>query len=376
VSGIYIHIPFCRKACHYCNFHFSTNLAYIDELTEAICKDIDLRNNFLENRTLHSIYFGGGTPSLLNENQIKKILSTISRHFELSTHAEITYECNPDDLNIEYLNILKNNGINRLSIGVQSFFNEDLDYMNRSHNAYQSIASIESAQKIGFENITIDLIYGSPTTSDQMWQKNIQIALSHNIPHISSYCLTIEEKTVFHHWANTGKMSAIDEEKASQQFHYLIESLTNANYDHYEISNFGKPGFHALHNTNYWKGSYYLGVGPSAHSYNGRIRTWVKSNNIQYINSLSANEVPVQLEELSISDKYNEYIMTSLRTMWGVDKEKIKNDFGESYIIHFNKVLKNSWLEDKLIYEDSNVKLTQNGKLYADKIASDFFWVE
>ena len=264
-------------------------------------------------------------------------------------------------------------GINRLSIGVQSFFEEDLLFMNRSHNAGQSLNAVTIAKELGFENTTIDLIYGSNTTTNEMWEKNIAIALELKIPHISSYCLTIEEKTVFHDWTKKGKIAKPNEEKANFQFEYLIDSLTQNGYDHYEISNFGKPTFHALHNTNYWRGHHYLGVGPSAHSYDGNRRTWTAANNIQYMNSLNENNILNEEEVLSQEDKYNEYVMTGLRTMWGIDMDKIQSEFGEDYLSHFKNEMTEVWLTDKIEITNNNIKLTKLGKSFADGVASHFF---
>lgn len=373
MSGIYIHIPFCRKACHYCNFHFSTNLSYVDELSIAIGKDIDLRSNFLIDKNLTSIYFGGGTPSILNEKQIGIILNAIHKNFNIKDGAEITFECNPDDINAGYLSMLKGSHINRLSMGVQSFFEEDLVFMNRSHNAMQSIEAINMAKDAGFDNITIDLIYGSNTTSHEMWEKNIEKALNFKIPHISSYCLTIEEKTAFHDWTNKGKMTKPDEAKANTQFEYLIKNLVANGYDHYEISNFGKPGFHAIHNTNYWKGHHYLGVGPSAHSYNGLSRSWTKANNIQYIKDVEDSNPILEEEVLSKENKYNEYIMTGLRTMWGIDMTRIHEEFGEKYLTEFKNGLVAEWLRNKIKINGNVITLTNEGKAFADGIAAHFF---
>lgn len=373
MSGIYIHIPFCRKACHYCNFHFSTNLSYIDALVNAIGKDIEIRHNFLKDKNLDSIYFGGGTPSILNEKQIDSILNAIQKNFNLNIGAELTFECNPDDITEDYLLMLKRIGINRLSIGVQSFFEEDLVFMNRSHNALQSVEAIEKAQNLGFNNITIDLIYGSNTTSDEMWEKNVETAVGFNLPHISSYCLTIEEKTAFHDWTKKGKMEKVDEAKANIQFEFLIKYLTAHGYDHYEISNFGKPGFHAVHNTNYWKGHHYLGVGPSAHSYNGIGRSWTKANNIQYIKDVEGGNTLVEEEILSKENRYNEYIMTGLRTMWGIDMDRINDEFGEQYLKQLKDELNDNWLRDKIKVYGTTITLTAHGKSFADGIASHFF---
>ncbi len=373
MSGIYIHIPFCKKACHYCNFHFSTNLSRQEEMVTAICKDIDLRHKYLTERKIDTLYFGGGTPSLLTMPQLDKILSKITQHFDLDKSAEITYECNPDDINTDFLRSIKLKGINRLSIGIQSFFDEDLVFMNRSHNADEASKSIARAQDIGFENISIDLIYGSTTTTSEMWQSNVEKALSFDIPHISSYCLTIEEKTVFDKWVKSKKMPKPDDDNAIVQFEHLINTLTQNGYDHYEISNFGKPQNHAVHNTNYWRGKPYLGIGPAAHSYNGKERSWAIANNALYISNINNGLEYIENEELSTDDKYNEYIMMGLRTMWGIDLGTIKNTFGQNYFIHVSKMLLDNWLEDKLEITGTNIKLSKLGKFFADRVASNLF---
>jgi oxygen-independent coproporphyrinogen III oxidase len=373
MSGIYIHIPFCKKACHYCNFHFSTNLGKLTEMVAAICKDIDLRHKFLNETKIATVYFGGGTPSLLSKLDLELILSTLRRYYTIDEDAEITMECNPDDLTMEYLFMLKQIGINRLSIGIQSFFEEDLLFMNRAHNAKEASNSILMAKAAGFENITIDLIYGSNTTTMEMWKENIDQALSFEIPHISSYCLTVEEKTVFDKWVKSKKMVRPDEEKSNLQFEYLIEKLTKAGFDHYEISNFGKPGKHAIHNTNYWKGKDYLGLGPSAHSYNGTERNWCISNNNLYISNINTGLAFVENELLSMDDKYNEYIMIGLRTMWGINLIDIKNKFGISYYENCISSLNDQWLMENLLIKDEQITLSQSGKYFADKIASMMF---
>lgn len=373
MSGIYIHIPYCRKACHYCNFHFSTNLEHKNSLVKAICKDIILNSNYLTDKKLQTIYFGGGTPSLLTEHELGEILDILSKQFHWENNIEFTFECNPDDVQKEYIKSLRRSGVNRLSIGVQSFFEEDLQFMNRSHNAYQAEKSIKLAQDNDISNISIDLIYGSPSTSDHMWQVNISKALSYKISHISSYCLTIEEKTVFDHKIKNGLMKEIDDEQSSEQFLFLMDALEKEGFDHYEISNFALPGHYAIHNTNYWKGSAYLGIGPSAHSYNGKCRRWNVSHNSHYINALQTGDKFYEEEILSDDNKYNEYVMTSLRTMWGIDLNYIENYFGAKYLIHCLGILREEKEKLNLKNEGNIVKLTNAGKLYADRIASEFF---
>jgi len=375
MSGIYIHIPFCKKACHYCNFHFSTSLKLKEEMVAAICKEIAIRRDYLVDRDLKSIYFGGGTPSLLQEEDLASIFETLAKHFNWSTSAEITLEANPDDINPEKLLIFKKMGINRLSIGVQSFFDEDLLWMNRAHQATEALKSIKMAQDAGFSNITIDLIYGSPVTKMEMWESNIQQALRLEIPHISSYCLTVEEKTALFHQVKTGKTLAPDPEKSNDQFAMLMHTLTNAGYDHYEISNFGKPGHHAVHNTNYWKGAHYLGLGPSAHSYNGTSRSWNVAHNKKYIDALGTDVLPLETETLSDATRYNEYIMTGLRTMWGVGQADIRS-FGELYLNYFETMIQPEIVSGLVKTDNERYYLTREGKFFADRIAMDLFWVE
>ncbi len=375
MSGIYIHIPFCKQACHYCNFHFSTSLKSKDVLVSAICKEILIQKNYLTEKSLSSIYFGGGTPSLLTDEELGQIFTTIGQVFSWDNKTEITLEANPDDITFEKLNSFKKWGINRLSIGIQSFFDEDLKWMNRAHNANEAEFCIKMAQDAGFDNITMDLIYGSPTTTHEMWAKNIDIALSLDIPHISSYCLTVEENTALHHHVKTGKKSAPDSDKASRQYTSLIDRLTAFGYDHYEISNFAKPEKYAIHNTNYWKGVHYLGIGPSAHSYNGDTRTWNIANNQKYIHALQEGKIPSETETLNINTQYNEYIMTGLRTMWGVDLAKIKN-FGDSFSSYFVENIIDEIKAGFVIQDGSNFTLTQAGKHFADGVASNLFWVD
>jgi oxygen-independent coproporphyrinogen III oxidase len=375
LAGIYIHIPFCKKACHYCNFHFSTNLGHIDEMVDAICKDIELRQGFLFERELDTIYFGGGTPSLLSEKHIIKIFNTIAHYFTISNEAEITLEANPDDISKASLSLWKANGINRLSIGIQSFFDEDLLFMNRAHNASEAIKCIELARSYEF-NLSVDLIYGAPTTSHEMWKKNIEMALSLELPHISAYCLTIEDKTVFGQWLKKDKIKPIEEDHATAQFEMLIEALNQAGYDHYEISNFAFPNQYAVHNTNYWRGNHYLGVGPSAHSYDGRARSWAVAHNPNYIKQVQAADLSyLQEEELTLHQQYNEYMMTGLRTMWGVTLSDLKLKFGEELYQHTLTTMKDPWVAQNTTLSNDVIKLTQVGKNFADNIAAEFFVV-
>jgi oxygen-independent coproporphyrinogen III oxidase len=373
VAGIYLHIPFCKRACHYCNFHFSTSLASKNDLISALLKEIGLQQQYLQHEIIETIYFGGGTPSLLTNDELSSILSELNRSFKISAGAEITLEANPDDITAEKLREWKFLGINRLSIGVQSFFDEDLEWMNRSHNAAQSFDSITNAFAEGFNNITIDLIYGTSTLTDINWKKNIDKAIELNVPHLSCYALTVEAKTALAKMIAQKKIKDVDQSDQSRQFLLLMNWLKEAGYEHYEISNFAKPGHRSRHNSSYWQGKKYLGLGPSAHSYNGVSRQWNVSNNALYIGSLKKNELSFEKEELTRIQKLNEYIMTSLRTTEGCDLNFITNEFGEDatgQLIRSGKI----YLERSLLNIDSKIVLTDEGKLFADGIAADLFF--
>jgi oxygen-independent coproporphyrinogen-3 oxidase len=372
--GLYIHIPFCKQACHYCNFHFSTSLKQKEPLLEALNRELDLQHTYLENKELASVYLGGGTPSLLEPSELDRLFEHILKYYTLAPDAEVTLEANPDDLSIEKIDYLKKHSpVNRLSIGVQSFSNEDLKWMNRAHNAVEARSCIEYAIQAGFDALTIDLIYGAPTTSDAQWQENVETLIQFDIPHISCYCMTVEDGTALGHFVKKGKEKPIDEQKAARQFEWLVHRLEAAGYAHYEISNFAKPGKYARHNTSYWTGSHYLGIGPSAHSFNGVSRQWNVANNARYIRSIQEGIVPFELEELSTAQQYNEYVMTSLRTMWGCKLEKLQA-FPPAYLTHF-KIQAQALLDAGLMQlSDNTYRLTRSGKLLADGIASDLFF--
>lgn len=371
MPGIYLHIPFCKQACHYCDFHFSTSLKKKSELVDALCRELVLRKSELSG-TVETIYFGGGTPSLLTQPELDQIFKTIFENFTVSKTPEITLEANPDDLTPEKINQLANSPINRLSIGVQSFFEEDLTLMNRAHNAQEAENCIVEAKK-HFDNISIDLIYGIPGMSNERWEENIEKALSFGIPHISSYALTVEPKTALDSFIKKGIVPPIDEELAEQHFHTLIDTLTRKGLVHYELSNFGKDGFFSQNNTAYWQGKTYLGIGPSAHSYNGKNRSWNVRNNTLYIKSIENGKLPSETETLSKTDRYNEYVMTGLRTMWGVSLEKVERDFGEKYLDYL-LLQAHKHIENHLLFLDGDLLLvTQKGKFLSDGISSDLF---
>jgi len=372
MSGIYIHIPFCRKACNYCDFYFSTNLQQQNKLITNIVKEIGLRNTYLAKKQLKSIYFGGGTPSLLTFNQLNLLFNTLVTYYNSDKTTEITLEANPDDITEENLKIWKDVGINRLSIGLQSFNEAELTWMNRAHTAQQSINCVKIAQDAGFNNISIDLVYGSKFQTEKGWEQTLQTAIELNTQHISTYNLTIEAKTVLGTLFNKGIEPAVSENLSTKQFLVLIEKLKAANFIQYEISNFGKENFFAIHNSNYWKGEEYLGLGPSAHSYNGTSRQWNVKNNSLYNTAIENETTFYEIEELTLKDKYNEYILTRLRTIWGCGIKEISENFGEKLLNHFLKKIK---LKHDFIVEKNGIfTLNKKGKLIADGIASDLFF--
>jgi oxygen-independent coproporphyrinogen-3 oxidase len=375
MAGIYIHIPFCKQACHYCDFHFSTSLDLQQRLVRSLMTEIRMQQSYLAGEIIETIYFGGGTPSLLPELEIKTILELIHDVFIVSSDAEVTLEANPDDisLSIEKLLSLKNSGINRLSIGVQSFDNDVLKYFNRAHTVDNIFTSVQYARSAGFENISIDLIYGVPGRSISDWQKDLRQALRLGPEHISAYCLTIEPKTVFGKWASINKLAPADEPTTVAQFELLLNELRNAGYEQYEVSNFCLPELRSKHNTSYWLRKNYLGVGPSAHSYNGTSRQSNISNNNIYCRSIEEGKIPFEIEHLSRVDHVNELLMTGLRTSWGLDLKILKEEF--NYNLLFDQKEKiDVLLQEKLAFaQDGFLKLTPSGLLLADKISSDLF---
>lgn len=372
MQGVYIHIPFCRQACSYCDFHFSTLLKNKSDLIDALIAEIDLRKNYLEAPSLDSIYFGGGTPSLLDKEELDRILSALSKHFSWKPDAEITIECNPDDLSQEKLKELRSAGFNRLSVGLQSFNDEELKWMNRAHDAQQSEGSIKAAQDAGFGNISIDLMYGSKFQDERSWEGTLQKAIALGVQHISAYNLTAEPKTAFGTAVKKGLEPAVDDEKSARQFLMMIEMLEKNGFIHYEISNFGKKDRFALHNSNYWKGRYYLGLGPSAHSFNGKERQWNVSNNSSYIKALTQRLPFFEIETLSNDNRYNEYVLTGLRTIWGCDVIYIEKTFGAEAAAHFKKII-GEYMPLQVSQNENSYALTREGRLLADKIAMELF---
>jgi len=372
MSGIYIHIPFCKKACHYCDFHFSTSLKYADEMVESICKEIKMKKDRISGQ-VGSIYFGGGTPSILSQAALQKIFDAINQTFSVDAGAEITIEANPDDLTAQKLKELKQLPVNRFSVGIQSFFNEDLIWMNRAHHAQEAEDCIKRSQDAGFENLTLDLIYGYPLLTDDKWLSNIYKVIDLQVPHISAYALTVEPKTALAHAIKHQKQVPVSDHQSAAQFVILMDKLIEAGFDHYEISNFAKPGNYAIHNTNYWKGVDYIGIGPSAHGFDGLNRYMNPANNAIYMEKLKSNKLPEIIEELSVNDRFNEYIMTSLRTMWGIDLGKINSDFGKDFFDETKYNLRGFQDKNWIITDGDKIKLSQNGKLFADHIASELF---
>jgi oxygen-independent coproporphyrinogen III oxidase len=378
MPGIYIHIPFCRQACHYCNFHFSVSTKYRNAFVKALGSEIELQRHFFDDllqkkSEIETFYLGGGTPSLLSNEQLKSIFEAIYLHFKMKGDAEVTLEANPDDLNPEMLRLLHDLPVNRLSIGIQSFQENDLRYMNRSHSAVQALKVLNDALEAGFDNISADLIYGTPGLDDQHWEENIMQLISMGIPHISAYSLTVESKTALDLFIRQGKAAPVLEEQAARQFEILCNVASRFGYDHYEISNFGKPGFYSKHNMSYWSGEPYLGLGPSAHSYLPGTRQWNKANTQYYIDALGRGEIPCEKEHLTEDQQYNEYIMTSIRTMWGIEKDLVKKRFGSVFFDEMLQHAKRYKESGVLIESATHLYLHQSGKFLADGIAADLF---
>lgn len=374
MSGIYIHIPFCKQACHYCDFHFSTSMKKKEEMVLALVKEIELRKSEFQDEVIETIYFGGGTPSRFTIEDLRLLIDEVYKNYEVTEYPEITIEANPDDLSEDYLIELKKIGINRLSLGIQSFFEDDLELMNRAHNSAEAQKCLEIATRY-FDNITIDLIYGMPNMTNEKWLQNIETALSFNIPHISSYALTVEPKTALHSFIQKGIIPNLDENLASEHFYLLVQKLEENGFIHYELSNFGKPDYFSKNNSAYWLGKKYIGIGPSAHSYNGISRSWNIYNNAMYLNAIAENKLPSETEILSKTDQYNEYIMTGLRTIWGVSLERIEAEFGKTYLDYLNKQA-SKFINDNLLFVENNtLKTTKKGKFLTDGIASELFFL-
>ncbi len=372
MAGFYIHIPFCAQQCTYCDFHFSTTFdKYRTQMIAAICTEIQLRKSQNEQQTIETIYFGGGTPSILTAQELEQIISTIAQQYFLSDSIEITLECNPDDCSEEQLIAWKKLGISRLSIGVQSFESEQLAWMNRTHTGDQAKAAVHLAKQVGFNEISVDLIYGLPDLSAEDWRKQLQQVIALGVDHISAYCLTVEQKTTLAAWVKSGKIRPLSDDNQSEQFELLVAELAENGFEQYEISNFASKQRYSKHNTAYWQGIPYVGVGPSAHGFDGKTRYWNKANNAQYIQSLEKNELLETRETLSLTDQFNELVMLGLRTKWGVNKMQLAElqPLTEKWMR-----LKNQYLvQEKMLETDTHLLLTPAGRLLADAIAADLF---
>lgn len=380
MAGIYIHVPFCKKACHYCNFHFSTSLSLKNDFVDALLKEIELTSSkengnesYLGDEIIETIYFGGGTPSLLNKEELNKILFCLNKHFAVEPAAEITFEANPDDISSQKLKEWKDAGINRLSIGVQSFNDEHLVWMNRAHSAKQSLSALEASKKEGFDNISIDLIYGVPGMSIAQWVLNLKQAKELDIPHLSCYALTVEPSTALQRMIQQKKIKDVDPDLQAEQFQLLTSWAETNGYEQYEISNFAIPGMRSRHNSSYWRGKKYLGLGPSAHSFNGSSRQWNVANNTLYIQSIKKNILPVEREILTPVQQLNEYIMTSLRTAEGINASYVEKQFGKDAVRHISELAHNYIYDGKIKYINDAFQLTQTGKFFADGIAAALF---
>lgn len=376
MAGIYIHIPFCKQACTYCDFHFSTSMRNKAEVLKAIEKEAELRKNFFEDQIIETLYFGGGTPSLMTETELQEMLSTLEKLFVLSDTPEFTLEANPDDLNRDKIAALKANGVNRLSIGVQSFIDDYLKWMNRAHRSTEAIACIKESQQVGIDNISIDLIYGLPNLTATAWKEELRKAIELNPTHISAYCLTVEPATALGYRVRTGKEKPIDETAAEAQFQIMIEMLELAGFELYELSNFARDGYYSRHNTSYWQGKPYLGLGPSAHSFKPGKRSWNISNNVRYIKELKENKLPLTTELLTRENQFNEWIMTGLRTKWGINLSEGFEKYGIDLLTTNEKLITKLIGEGKAEIENGRMRLTRKGFFLADGIAASMFAVE
>lgn len=375
MAGIYIHIPFCKQACHYCNFHFSTSLKHKDGLIKALIKEISMRKSEWASFSFDTIYFGGGTPSLLSAADFNLIFNALYRDYNIQSDIECTIEANPDDISRDNIQEWKSMPINRVSLGIQSFYDDDLKPMNRSHSGAEAHKALDLLLQHDFQSISCDLIYGMPSLTDARFEQNISELTYRQVHHISAYALTVEKNTALDHFIKSGKVKSVDDQHQSNHFDILVNKLSSQGYDHYEISNFSKPGFHAKHNTSYWQGIPYAGFGPSAHGYLNQERTWNISNNAKYIASINTGIRPSESEKLSDKDLYNEIIMTGLRTKWGISKEKI-NKLPNKYIQHF-KLSIGVYLEDNTIIESNSFYiLSEKKRFFADGIASELFYID
>jgi oxygen-independent coproporphyrinogen-3 oxidase len=373
MAGIYIHIPFCKQACHYCDFHFSTNLENRATIVQALSEELVLQRDYLGGEDVNTLYFGGGTPSVLSPRELDQILDTVHKTFSVNPHAEVTLEANPDDLSRDKLMALRQAGINRLSVGIQSFDDAVLKFLHRAHDAALARRCISDAYEVGFQNISLDLIYAIPDQDEVVWERNIEEALHLKPQHISSYSLTIEEKTTFGRWAAKGKLTPVGDDTAGHQLLVLVDRLERAGFEQYEVSNFSLPGFQSKHNSSYWRSEKYLGVGPSAHSYNGVSRQFNISNNAFYVKALQEQRIPATIEVLTREDQINDYLLTTLRTSWGTDLARILSLWGYDLLAAHERYIGALVENGHALLESQVLRLTKKGKLLADKIASDLF---
>ena len=373
MAAIYFHVPFCKQACHYCNFHFSTSLKHKNPVLDAMLSELKLRKEELvETEKINSIYFGGGTPSLLSSAEVSVLIDEVKRNFNVAVDAEITLEMNPDDDRPDYLEELKIIGVNRLSVGIQSFHEEELKLINRAHNAQEAFDVLNRIQGL-YDNFSLDLIFGLPNSTPESWQKNVEYALQFNPTHISSYLLTVEPKTVLNHQIDNKQIEVLGEEDVLTQFNFLVDRLQAKGYDHYELSSFGKPGFRSVNNTAYWSEKPYLGIGPSAHSFNGETRSWNISNNAQYLKGISVGKPMIEREKLSVADRYNEYIMIGLRMQNGISLDYIEKNFGSDYKTLLKKGVQSQIASQVLYWDGDSLKVSRNAMMLVDGIASDLF---
>lgn len=373
MAGIYLHIPFCRSACNYCDFHFTTDPGRSKELIMAMAREISIRKDYLGRLEISTIYFGGGTPSFVKNELISILLETILNNFKISKDPEITLEANPEDLKPGYLSDLLKMGINRLSIGIQSFFDDDLRFMNRAHNSEQARRSVKEARQAGFKSINLDLIYGFPGLTDIKWIKNIETAVDFHVEHLSAYHLTYEPSTVLYYRKIKNRFSEIWEKDSIKQFSVLCEKMRFEEYIHYEISNFAKDGYYSRHNSGYWKQIPYLGIGPSAHSYNGKSRQWNFPRNMSYIRAINSKGVFYETETLDQKARYHDYVMTTIRTIWGTDKKYILKEFGQEFYDHFVKSTAGFIKSGNLVQKNGIYCLTDRGMLISDFIIKKLF---
>jgi len=376
MAGIYIHVPFCKTICIYCDFFTKTNMDKKNPYIDAVCKEAKIRSSYIDNEKVETIYFGGGTPSQLPKEDIKSILDTIYNTYEVATDAEITLEANPDDLNEDYANDLIQIGINRLSMGVQSFDDDELKFLNRRHSAERAIKAVKLSQNAGFKNISIDLMYGLPNQTMDIWKKNLQTAIDLHIQHISSYHLIYEEGTKLYRLLQKGNIKSVDEELSVEMFSTMIDYLTKADFIHYEISSFGKEGLFSKHNSSYWLGTKYLGLGPAAHSFDGQNRSWNISSIPKYISGINANEPNIEIEYLDKKTQYNDFILTGLRTMWGVNKHKLEKKFGKDMLSYCDRNIQ-KYIDSSDVIETNNIyKLNKSGIFISDSIMSNLMYID